>query len=149
MPTLIRKATLDDLQVVLDFRIKLFDVWNEGTPEMRAANEQYLKRALDDGTFHAWIAERDGRPVGTGAAYFYECAPTPHNLSGREAYILNMYVEPEARRGGTATQLMETMLDYVRAQGITRVWLRASEYGRPVYERLGFEDPGDYLQLDL
>jgi hypothetical protein len=34
---------------------------------------------------------------------------------------------------------MVTLLDWCKAQGIKSVTLNASEYGRPLYESLGFE----------
>jgi predicted N-acetyltransferase YhbS len=51
--------------------------------------------------------------------------------------VLNVYVEPEWRRG-VAETLMRVQLDAVAERGIRRVVLHASDDGRPLYERLGF-----------
>jgi ribosomal protein S18 acetylase RimI-like enzyme len=63
-----------------------------------------------------------------------------------EAYILNVYTRPEARRMGLARALMDRLVEAARAAGARRVWLRASADGRLLYESMGFRE-GDYLQL--
>ena len=50
-----------------------------------------------------------------------------------------MYTEPDFRRQGLARRVLETMLAWCREQEIVRVYLHASDEGRPLYESLGFE----------
>jgi GNAT superfamily N-acetyltransferase len=52
--------------------------------------------------------------------------------------IVNVYTEPAHRRRGLARRLMVAMLDWLREQGYGTVSLHASDYGRPLYESLGF-----------
>jgi len=47
-------------------------------------------------------------------------------------------VDPQNRRQGIATRLMETALDYLRGR-VATVKLDATAQGKPVYERFGFE----------
>ena len=53
--------------------------------------------------------------------------------------IVNVYTEPAYRRRGLARRLMIAMLDWLRQQGYGTVSLHASDYGRPLYESLGFK----------
>jgi RimJ/RimL family protein N-acetyltransferase len=48
-------------------------------------------------------------------------------------------VDPDHRRRGIATSLMERALAYLRILGVRTIKLDATPEGRPVYERLGFE----------
>jgi GNAT superfamily N-acetyltransferase len=52
---------------------------------------------------------------------------------------MNVFTEPEYRRLGLARRLMVTMLDWLRQEKFGTVSLHASEYGRSLYESLGFE----------
>lgn len=58
------------------------------------------------------------------------------------AWIGMMFVDPEYRRRGIATALMNTALGYLRARGVVTVKLDATAAGRPVYESLGFVREG-------
>jgi GNAT superfamily N-acetyltransferase len=59
-----------------------------------------------------------------------------------------MYTEPEARRRGTAKQLLEVLLDWCRTAGFCAVSLHASPAGRPLYETAGFQ-PTNEMKLTL
>jgi GNAT superfamily N-acetyltransferase len=56
----------------------------------------------------------------------------------QEAYIVNVYTEPEHRRRGLSRRLMEEVIAWCRANGMTRITLHASRAGRRMYEDLGF-----------
>jgi ribosomal protein S18 acetylase RimI-like enzyme len=68
------------------------------------------------------------------------------NPGGTEAYILNVFTRPEARRLGLARALMDRLVQEARAAGVRRIWLRANDEGRPLYEAMGFRT-GRYLEL--
>ena len=65
-----------------------------------------------------------------------------------EAYVLNVYTEPEHRRSGVARAIMEAILDWSRGQLVARVTLHASNDGRSLYEALGFE-PTNEMRINL
>ena len=78
-------------------------------------------------------------------------SPWPGVLGQRQpqrAMILNMYVEREHRRKGVARALMETMIRWCRENEFAYVGLHASESGRGLYEKLGFQ-PTDEMRLEL
>jgi ribosomal protein S18 acetylase RimI-like enzyme len=72
--------------------------------------------------------------------------PYPGNLAGREAYLLNMYTLPDYRKQGIANALLDAMAAEAIARGFGKVWLHASEAGRPLYERIGFVANPAYME---
>lgn len=58
-----------------------------------------------------------------------------HEHSG---WIGNLMVAPEFRGHGIGAKLFEECLRQLGVSGVERVWLTASEQGRPLYERRGF-----------
>jgi GNAT superfamily N-acetyltransferase len=151
MPT-IRRATLDDVAVLARMRVALFrdmgelHAGEESGPLMQAMRD-YLTAELPAGRFLAWLALDDAEPIGCGGLVFVQKPPSPGNLTGREAYLMNMYTVPEWRGRGIATQLMATILDCVRESGVTSVRLHATEQGRAIYERAGFRAVGNEMVL--
>ena len=153
----IREATAADLPMVLEHRLAMLEVvfpWPDGDDRdgPRAADRRRRNRdwlgAHFGVDFFAWIAERDGEPLASAAIQWFEHPPSPVNPIGREAYILNVYTEPRARHQGLARMLIERLVEEARKAGVRRVWLRASDEGRPLYESMGF-GPSNYLQLML
>lgn len=76
-----------------------------------------------------FAASDRGRVVGTTTTTTY---------ATELAWVGMVLVDPEFRRRGIATALMEQALDYLRGRGVTTIKLDATPAGRPVYERLGF-----------
>jgi GNAT superfamily N-acetyltransferase len=139
----IRQASLQDLEVVLRLRLDMLrEVGSLGeearAAELVAANRRYLEAAIPEGRFLVWLAERAGRPVAIVALIPFERPPTGDNPAGLEGYVLNMYTVPSWRRRGLGARLLEQCIEYVRARGGRRLWLKATPAGRPLYEQAGF-----------
>jgi GNAT superfamily N-acetyltransferase len=64
--------------------------------------------------------------------------PTVRNLSGRQAYIMRVYVVPEMRRQGLAKRLIGIAVDHARDFGADVVSLHYSPAGQSLYEDFGF-----------
>ncbi|MDR0345971.1 MAG: GNAT family N-acetyltransferase, partial [Nocardiopsaceae bacterium] len=58
-------------------------------------------------------------------------------------------VHPDRQRQGLATRLSEYLLGWARERGCATIALDASDAGRPVYERLGFQVAGATVELEL
>jgi GNAT superfamily N-acetyltransferase len=153
---LIRPATAADQATLVEFRLAMLaDLFgHEAGAEaarlvdpaaLREANERWMGEHFGR-DFVAWMADLDGRPAATAGLLWFAHPPGPASPGGLEAYILNVYTRPEARRMGLARALMERVVAQARAAGVRRIWLRASAEGRPLYESMGFRT-GDYLQL--
>jgi ribosomal protein S18 acetylase RimI-like enzyme len=80
----------------------------------------------------------DGEVVGTVATVNYE---------GRFAWIGMVLVDPEIRGQGVGTRLLQEAIDILR--GIPSIRLDATPQGRPVYQRLGFEDEYELCRMQL
>jgi GNAT superfamily N-acetyltransferase len=111
---------------------------SDAAPALREATQAFFAQAVTNGQAKSWVAVADGAVVAAGTLAIF-CRP-PHlgNLSGREAYLLNMYTVPACRRGGIASKLLGAITEYAKSQGFGKVWLHATADGRPIYERFGF-----------
>lgn len=62
---------------------------------------------------------------------------------GPQGIIVNVYTEKEWRRRGLGELVMRAIIEWSRENGIASLVLHASEMGRPLYERLGFEQTNE------
>lgn len=144
MPELpvIRFATPSDVRTLVDFRMEMFrDMgWTDEArlAELAPRYAEYVRDAAARGDFVAWIAEQDGHAIGGAGVLWERVPPTVRNLSGRQAYILSVYVRPESRRRGIANDLIESALTYAKEHGAEVIALHASPTGRALYEKHGF-----------
>jgi GNAT superfamily N-acetyltransferase len=116
---------------------------------LQATVEGWLAERLELASFGAFVAALDGHVVGSGGISLYDNPPGPGPAT-REAYVMSMYTEREHRGRGVAAAILAALLDFARAAGgVGRVWLRATDMGRPVYLRAGFEPRDSYLELHL
>jgi GNAT superfamily N-acetyltransferase len=146
-----RLATSDDIDVMVQHRCAMFADMGSGTEASRARmNAEFTIWARDhlaNGTFWTWFA-CDGAKIVCGAGvYALDWAPGPI-ASYRYAYIYNVYTEPAYRQQGLARRLMEHVLTDLRERGFRMIGLHASDFGRGLYEKLGFQ-PTNEMRLIL
>jgi GNAT superfamily N-acetyltransferase len=158
----IRPVTIEDRSTLLEFRFAMWadiDAASHHGPHAAASgiadratllkdSERWLDRHIGH-DFVAFIADLDGRPAATAALMWFDHPPVPANPNGVEAYILNVYARPEARHIGLARALIERLIAEARTAGVRRIWLRASDAGRPLYESVGFWSQEDDMRLTL
>jgi GNAT superfamily N-acetyltransferase len=137
------------LRMALMASERLVEPGTEATAALEASTAAWLRERLDSPSFGAFVAEEGGRVVGSGGISIYDNPPGPGPTT-REAYVMSMFTEPDARGRGVARAVLDALLDFAgEAGGVGRVWLRASEMGRRVYLRAGFEPRDSYLQMYL
>lgn len=134
----------DDLPTFVEFRLAMFrDMgWTDEArlAELAPAYAAYLRDHDDVGDFVGWIAEVDSSPAGVVGLLWERVPPTVRNLSGRQAYVLGLYVAPPHRRQGIARTLIGTAVEHAREFGADVVSLHYSPAGQGLYRALGFKD---------
>ena len=140
----IREAGLNDLHHLVHHRRAMLEDMGHRDPailrRVDQVSQEYFSEALRLGTYKAWLAEvPEARIVAGGGIVIAAWPGYPGESLAKRAWILNMYTEPEARRRGIAKQLLQSMLDWCRNEGLSTVSLHASPAGRPLYESLGFQ----------
>jgi GNAT superfamily N-acetyltransferase len=149
---IIREASPNDIPEILRQRRRMYEDMHYNDPialdTMASSSSSYLKTAMAEGSFRAWLATDGDRVVAGGAVVISPWPAHPYDLQCRRATILNVYTDPEYRRRGIARQLMQTMIAWCTREGFARVTLHASDDGRHLYESLGFE-PSNEMRLSL
>src|SRR5689334_21397975 len=113
----IRPAGIGDLPHLLHHRRAMFEDMGHTARSvldpMEAASEQYLRAAVANGTYRAWVAETpEGRIVSGGGIAIVHWPVSPDFPESRRGWILNIYTEPEFRHRGLARRIMETVISW-------------------------------------
>ena len=113
----------------------------EDAARMRRELPGYFERHLNR-DLTAFVARKDGEIVACALLLQVEMPMSPAFINGRTGTVLNVYTKPEHRGRGCARRLMEMLLEEAKALGLSRVELKATPMGEPLYRALGFQDAG-------
>jgi GNAT superfamily N-acetyltransferase len=150
----IRPATLDDLEVVLHHRRRMFEDMGYtdagGLERMVETSRVFLGKGLSEGTYRGWLVSAEGTRgvVAGGGVVSLEFQPHPVVPTTRRSWIVNMYTEPPHRRRGLARFIVQAIVTWCREAGLPAVFLHASDDGKPLYASLGFQ-PTSEMVMDL
>lgn len=152
MDVVIRKAELQDLDLLMRWRMEvLHEVFSipadQPLAELEAENRRYYQKELPQGGHIACFVYIGEEIVGCGGMCLYHEMPSPDNPSGKCAYLMNVYVRPQFRGHGIASRLVRWHVEQAREHHISKIYLETSEAGRPLYQRIGFSDMKDMMEL--
>jgi GNAT superfamily N-acetyltransferase len=149
----IRAATHDDSEILIAHRRAMFCEMgyreDAALDAMTAAFRPWLQARMATGEYLAWVAVAGDDAIVAGLGLWLMDWP-PHMIGpgARRGNILNVYTDAAHRRLGIARRLMEVALGWCRTNGIRAVILHASDDGRPLYDKLGFQ-PTNEMRLLL
>lgn len=130
MPTIIRKATNEDVEHMVDLMKFGIASWSTGIEEqisdwvVTMANRPYLYELIRMGDRLVLVAERDGEIIGMTLAF--ESLQHSQELGGKTLYFGSFYVR--YRGEGTGTQLLDYLFAY--ADEYQFDWLLCETYSK-------------------
>ena len=138
-----RKATLNDVELLVNTRVALIDEdsgLNENEKKsLYESNKSYMQDAMKRETFISFLAFDGDIFAGTASACLYAVLPGKKLPKGKNAYIQNVYVLPEYRRHGIGKQIISKLIDEVQQKGYTRISLHATQMGKSLFTDCGFQ----------
>lgn len=154
--SIIRPATQEDIATIVALRALLFEAMG-APPEVvsDAAWQQdaarWLQLRLASGDAHVVVAEANGTVVSCVMGQVVDLMPSPHR-SGPGGHVSNVATFPRHRRLGFTGAIIEAVLTWFREEtDVEVVSVNATDDGRSIYERFGFEEaafPEMRLRID-
>lgn len=147
-----KRAGAEDLDVLVRTRVEVLRAVNgldEDTDMSVVAEEsyEYYKSSLVNGAHTAYLVFDGEKFIGSGGISFFRVMPTYHNPTGRKAYIMNIYTDPEYRRRGVGYKVVDLLVSEAKKKGVYHITLEATKMGRKLYEKYGFSDMKDEMIL--
>ena len=113
------------------------------------ANYDFFRNAAADGSYIGFIALEEGVVAGTGGICLHNHPPSYGVPNGKSACLLNMYTKPEFRGQGVAGKILAALVECAKNAGCCKVFLNASDMGKPLYQKFGFSDVANEMVLDI
>lgn len=139
----LRKADTKDLEALIANRMEFVRMMNDmGNPipeNFDENNYKYMKEHISDDSMVVWIAIDQGKIVASAMVCYYQLLPTLSNQTGKTGYIMNVFTHTDYRKQGLASALVNKVIEDAKEKNVGRLLLHASDMGKPVYEKLGFE----------
>ena len=149
-----RRAELADVENLINLRIKFLyeaeEIDKETTSHLLEESlTKYFNVHLQNGEFIAWFAVEDDLIVATSGVSFSTVPPSFGNILGEEAYIMNMFTLPQARKKGIGTMLLGKLIEDITKRKIKKVRLLTTELGKSLYLKAGFKESDSEMVLNI
>lgn len=145
----IRKAVFGDIQALVAHHSQMFKeisilqekiVDQDKYKKMEESQTKKLQDEMPRGLCHAWVVEDDNKAVvASGAISIYSFTASPEDPTYTGAYVHSIYTEKQHRGNKLATLIVKKAISFCQDQNISKMLLIASDAGKPVYEKIGFE----------
>lgn len=136
-------------QMRWDFRTVGKDVSSFDIAAFLAECCEFLKEGLSSGEWVCWVAEENGEIVSHIYIRRIRKFPKPSRLHDEIGYITNVYTKPEYRGKGIGSQLMQSVKQWATESDIELLFLWPSKRAVPFYEREGFSNKNEIMELIL
>jgi len=149
-----RKADSDDIEILIRLRVAYLTEDYSGMSEKEQTNiitqlQDYFPKHIGAG-FIAWLAEVEGAVVASVFLAVQEVPANTNFITGKTGTILNVFTYPTYRRKGIATELLKRIITEAKAFNLSFIELSATEMGRPLYEKFGFQiEHSHYTKMKL
>ncbi len=117
--------------------------------DLEVALSDFYKRNMAAGTYVSWLARDGDKIVGTSGMSFAEKPPYFTCPTGKLGILSSMYTDPNYRRLGIATQLLDRVIKEARDYGCGTIYITASDMGVKLYESYGFVHNGNFMQYNF
>jgi predicted GNAT family acetyltransferase len=153
----IRKTAIEDINLLVRHHSSMFkeimelqekDIILAEFQKMEDLYRKKLNGEMDTGVFTGWVVEVDNVIIASGAVSICSMVPTPDTSSYLRAYIHSIFTEKEHRHKQLALTMMLKIKKHCANNGITNIFLSASDAGRQLYEKIGFKKNNSFMHYD-
>ena len=145
----IRIAGKKDIDLMMSSRLEMLK-------EVNSLDADYLysesfveesRRYFLEGDQSTVLALDGERVIGCATICYIIIMPTFSHPTGKRAHLMNVYTAKEFRGQGIGKKMVDLLIEDAWNKGATEISLDATESGRPLYRKCGFEDSGECMIL--
>lgn len=143
----------DDRGLLLSLRMEVlsavFGISEEDVAlfeSLRCETVAYYRSELGRSHFAFICTDTDnGAICGSGAVCMQREMPSPDDISGLSAYIMNVYVRPQYRGRGLGRRIVKALIAFAQGKGCGKIYLETTDMARKLYAGSGFRELKDMM----
>ena len=145
----IRIAGKNDIDLMMSSRLEMLK-------EVNSLDADYLysesfvvesRRYFLEGNQTTVLALDGEKVIGCATICYITIMSTFSHPTGKRAHLMNVYTAKEFRGQGIGKKMVDLLIEDAWNKGATEISLDATEAGRPLYKKCGFEDSGECMVL--
>ena len=145
----IRFADKKDIDLMMSSRLEMLKEVNSLDADYQY-NESFVedsRKYFLEGNQTTVLALDGERVIGCATICYITIMPTFSHPTGKRAHLMNVYTAKEFRGQGIGKKMVDLLIDDAWNKGATEISLDATEAGRPLYKKCGFEDSVECMIL--
>ena len=145
----IRIAGKSDIDLMMSSRLEMLKEVNSLDVDYQYSEDfvEESRKYFLEGNQTTVLAVDGERVIGCATICYITIMPTFSHPTGKRAHLMNVYTAKEFRGKGVGKKMVDLLIEDVWNKGATEISLDATEAGRPLYKKCGFEDSGECMVL--
>jgi GNAT superfamily N-acetyltransferase len=111
--------------------------------------QRFLEAALSSGRWYIWVAAEGDDLVSHIYVQMIEKVPRLSCFHPCFGYVTNVYTRPSWRSEGVGGNLLEAVIDWAKEEGLEMLVLWPSQESVEFYQRAGFKEGMEAMELHL
>lgn len=146
----IKQATREDIDQIVAIRSEFLEIYEGDSflkrkEEVQESIKKFMLEEMSKNAVYFYFAMDGDKIAGTSAINIQPIIPNAQCITGKNGYILNIYVRDDYRRQGLATKLLSKAVEKGVEEDCASISLHATEMGAFVYEKFGFIKKDDEM----
>ncbi|WP_026665175.1 GNAT family N-acetyltransferase [Butyrivibrio sp. FC2001] len=145
----IRIADEKDIDLMMSSRLEMLKEVNSLDADYQYAESfvEESRKYFLEGNQTTVLALDKEKVIGCATICYFTIMPTFSHPTGKRAHLMNVYTSKEYRKQGIGMKMVDTLIEDAWNKGATEISLDATEAGRPLYKKCGFEDSSECMVL--
>ena len=144
-----RFATHADIENLVQCRLEMLRAVNNLKQDYIFSDDfvQSSRQYFLEGDQLSVLAILDNKIIGCASICFIKIMPTFSHPTGKRAHLMNVYTDAAYRRQGIAYKMTTMLIEEAWSKGATEISLDATDAGRPLYRKCGFQNSSECMVL--
>ena len=145
-----KRLTIDYIDEIVDLRIK--QLKDEGAVESFDIKPNlyiFYNEQLKSDNFIIFGCFMKNKIIATGSLSTVYKPPYYNCPNGKIGLLSSMYVDPNYRRIGIATKMLDEITRYARSNSFSLIHITASKMGELLYSKYGFIKKNNFMEYKL
>ena len=146
----LKRLDINYIDEIIDLRLK--QLKDEGAVEsfdLKPNLFKFYSEQLISDNFAIFGIIDNNKIIATGSLSFVYKPPYYNCPNGKIGLLSSMYVDPDYRRQGLATKMLDKIVEYAKENDCSLIHITASKMGELLYTKYGFIKKNNFMEYKI